>query len=220
MKTLVVAPHPDDELIGCGGLLLRRRKEGADVAWLIVTGMTATGGWSAAQVARRNEEIGQVQQQMGFAEVFNLGLAAARLDTVPMLELSRQLGAVVEAFGPDEILIPHPSDAHTDHRVVFDAMVGCTKWFRFPTVRRVMAYETVSETDFGLTPGCAFRPTVFVDISDVLEQKLAALGIYASEFGDFPFPRSVDAVRALAMTRGASCGCRAAEAFELLRQRE
>ena len=108
---------------------------------------------------------------------------------------------------------------HTDHRLVFDAVASCTKWFRYPSVKRVLAYETLSETDFGLGTSQSFRPNVFVNIEPYLDDKIRAMDIYASEIGEFPFPRSHEAIQALAILRGAASGFKTAEAFELLRER-
>lgn len=94
-----------------------------------------------------------------------------------------------------------------------------TKWFRYPSVKRILAYETLSETDFGLGTDLGFRPNIFINIENYLEDKLRAMDIYASELGRFPFPRSDEAIRALATLRGAASGFQAAEAFELLRER-
>jgi LmbE family N-acetylglucosaminyl deacetylase len=197
MKTLVIAPHPDDELLGCGGTLLRRKAQGAAVAWLLVTGISEAQGWDAARVQRRDREIDAVRAAIGFDEIFNLRLPTTRLDELPAAEIVRQFSAVFSAFAPTEVLMPHWSDVHSDHRVVFDAGAACTKSFRYPSVRRVLAYETLSETDFGLLPHEAFAPNYFVDISGQLEAKIAALRIYESELGAPPFPRSIEAVRAL-----------------------
>ena len=116
-------------------------------------------------------------------------------------------------------MIPHRGDVHTDHQVVFDAVGACCKWFRYPSVKRVLAYETLSETEFGLNPQAGFQPNMFVDISLFMERKLELLKIYQSELGEFPFPRSITAVRALAQYRGATSGFEGAEAFMLLRER-
>ena len=99
---------------------------------------------------------------------------------------------------------------------MFDAASACCKWFRYPSVRRVLAYETLSETEFGLDPDTGFHPNVFVDIRPFLERKIELLQIYESEIGEFPFLRSATAVRALAQYRGATAGFEAAEAFKLL----
>lgn len=220
MKTIVVAPHPDDELLGCGGTLLRRKAEGGEVAWLIVTSMLTEDGWPDARVRIRGAEIEAVAAAVGFDDVLTLGFSASRLDTIPIAELVSRLGGAFQRFGPSEVFLPHPGDAHSDHAAVFHAGAACTKWFRYSSVRRVLTYETLSETDFGLNPNDAFRPNYFVDISRFLPAKLDLLHAYKSEMGEFPFPRSARAVRSLAEVRGVAAGCEAAEAFCLLRERE
>ena len=219
MRTIVIAPHPDDEILGAGGTLLRRKAEGAQVAWLIVTGISVADGWPQAKVSQRADEIARITERLRFDQVFQLGFPAARLETVPMGELVGAISGAFKAFQPEEVQVPHPADVHTDHRIVFDAAAACTKWFRYPSVKRVLAYETLSETDFGLGTDEPFRPNVFVDIAPYLDDKLRAMDIYASEMAPFPFPRSDEALRALAAVRGAASGYHAAEAFQLLRER-
>jgi LmbE family N-acetylglucosaminyl deacetylase len=220
MRTLVVAPHPDDEVLGCGGTLLRRKAEGAVLAWLIVTGMTESAGWSAERIRERDAEISTITRHFGFDEVYNLRLPTTTLDRIPMSDLVAEFSRVFTAFSPTEVLLPHRGDVHTDHRAVFDAGAACCKWFRYPSVQRVLTYETLSETEFGLDRSAAFRPNVFVDVTSVIDRKVAAMEVYRSEVGVFPFPRSVEAIRALAAVRGAASGTAAAEAFELLRERQ
>lgn len=219
MKTLVIAPHPDDEVLGVGGTLLRRKAEGMELAWVVVTGISTTMGWKQELVDRREAEIARVAELFGFSQVFRLDFPTAQLDRIPVGDLVGGLSGAFKAFEPDEVFVPHPSDVHTDHRAVFNAAAACTKWFRYPSVKRVLAYETLSETDFGLGTDEGFRPNVFVDISAYLEGKLEAMNIYASEMAPFPFPRSQEALRALAQVRGAAAGYHAAEAFQLLRDR-
>ncbi|MEY4467308.1 MAG: hypothetical protein RIR21_1101 [Pseudomonadota bacterium] len=219
-RTLVVAPHPDDEILGCGGTLLRRKMEGGTIGWLIVTGITAEAGWPAERVLQRDKEIEEVTRRMGFDQVFNLRLPTTGLDALPMSEVVLAFSSVFRSFEPEEVFVPHGGDVHSDHRVTFDAVAACAKWFRYPSVRRVLAYETSSETEFGLGKGSAFEPNCFVDISEHLERKLEIMNVYRTELGEFPFPRSLQAIRALAEWRGASAGYLAAEAFVLLRERE
>ena len=219
MRTMIIAPHPDDETLGAGGTLLRRRAEGAELAWVIVTGISEQAGWDAARVAVRAAEIRQVAARYGFAAVYELNFPTTRLDVVPAGDLVGALSNAVKQFGPDEILVPHPSDVHSDHKMVFQAAASCAKWFRYPSIQRVLAYETISETDASLDPQQGFRPNFFINIEAYLEEKMSILDIYASELADFPFPRSHVAVRALAAVRGAASGCKAAESFELLRAR-
>lgn len=218
-KILVVAPHPDDEVLGVGGTLFRRKAEGAKIAWLIVTAISVETGWSAKKVEQRAEEIRRITEVFGFDSVFSLNFPTTQLDRVPMNDLVAKISDVFKSFEPEVVFVPHPSDIHTDHRIVFDAVAGCTKWFRYPSVKRVLAYETLSETDFGLGTNQGFRPNVFVDIEASLSDKLRAMSIYESELGVFPFPRSHEAIQALATVRGVASGFKAAEAFELLRER-
>ena len=220
MNTIVIAPHPDDELLGTAGALLRRKEEGSKVAWLIVTSMPEDSGWSAEKIRKRSNEIKQISDLFQFDSIFELGFPTAQLDQVPMSELVSAISNVFDKFKPEEVFLPHPSDIHTDHRLVFDAVASCSKWFRHPSVKRVLAYETLSETDFNLGISQTFKPNVFINIEKFLDIKLSATKIYGSEFLDFPFPRSIDALKALATLRGAASGCRAAEAFELLREIE
>ena len=221
MKILVIAPHPDDELIGCGGTLLRRENEGDILGWVIMTKISDDTGWSKNSVQERENEIELVRKGLGVQprHLFHLGFPTTKLDTFPMVELIAKVSDVFQTFQPEEVFIPHQGDVHSDHRLTFEVVSACTKWFRYPSVKRVLAYETLSETEFGLDPSKKFQPNVFVNISTHLEKKLELLRIYASELGEFPFPRSETAIRALAQFRGCSSGFNNAEGFELLLER-
>jgi LmbE family N-acetylglucosaminyl deacetylase len=219
MRTIVIAPHPDDETLGVGGTLLRRKNEGSQVAWVVVTNISVEAGWSSEEVQKREEELQQIAEMYRFDEVYSLNFPSTQLDAIPLSEIIGALSDVFTSFAPEEVFLPHSSDIHSDHRVVFDAVAACTKWFRHPSVRRVLAYETLSETDVGLNASPGFKPNVFVDITHFIDQKIEAANVYASELGKFPFPRSPEAIRALASVRGATSGFQAAEAFELLRER-
>ncbi|MGH7579769.1 MAG: PIG-L deacetylase family protein [Gemmatimonadales bacterium] len=217
-KILVVAPHPDDETLGCGGALLRHRADGDAVHWVIVTAMSPATH-SAARREQRAAEVREVARLYGFASTQELGFPSAGLESVPRAELVEKMSAAFQAVRPDVAYLPHPGDSHGDHRAAFEAAASCAKWFREPTLRRVLTYETLSETDAALDPTeQPFRPTVFVDITAQLERKLEILGRYDGEIGEFPFPRSLEAVRALARVRGVASGCAAAEAFQLLKE--
>jgi len=222
MKTLIVAPHPDDELLGCGGSLLRRVDEGGMVAWLLMTAITEGAGWSAERIQQRAAEIDQVRKGLQIAphHLYALGFPTAELDRIPMGILVEKISEVFADFQPDEVLLPYPGDVHSDHRVTFEAASACTKSFRYPSIKRVLAYETPSETDFGIDPrDSGFKPNVFIDIGGQLERKIELMKIYASEKGEFPFPRSEKVLRAIEQLRGSQAWFGAAEAFMLLRER-
>lgn len=219
MKSLVIAAHPDDETLGVAGSILRRKAEGHTTAWLIITGISIDNGWSADFIHKRQREIDFIQQLLKFDEVYHLDFPTAQLDTLPMSDLVSKISNVFNGYQPNEVFVPHYSDVHSDHRIVFQAVSSCCKWFRYPSVKRILCYETLSETDFGLGNEGFFKPNYFLDISTYLEVKIQALQIYSSEIGKFPFPRSIEAIHSQALVRGAASGYAAAEAFELLRER-
>ncbi len=215
---LVVAPHPDDETLGCGGTLLRLAEQGASLNWLIVTSITDR--YSDGLRKERTDSITNVTAAYGFDSVHQLDKPTAELDTLPMSELIETISAVFNTVQPDWILLPHSGDVHSDHRVVFDACAACSKWFRYPFIKRILSYETLSETDFSLSINeHIFQPTVFFDIHQQLARKLEIMAMYPGECGEFPFPRSAKALTAQAHLRGAQSGYPSAEAFMLLRER-
>lgn len=216
---LVIAAHPDDETLGCGGTLLRHRAEGDVIHWLIVTEMTPALGENDSRRKAREREIEAVTGHYGFASVRRLGFAAAALDRVPMADLVTALSSVIADARAETLYLPFQGDVHSDHRLVAEASLSAAKSFRQPSVRRLLAYETLSETEFQAAPGApVFTPNLFVDVSPHLSGKLAAMCLYPSEMAPFPFPRSEEAMVALARYRGSTAGCQAAEAFQLLRE--
>jgi LmbE family N-acetylglucosaminyl deacetylase len=216
---LAIAPHPDDETLGCGDTLLRHRADGDDIHWLIATDMTEDTGFAADKIEAREKEISAVAEAYGFASVTRLGFPATRLDTLAKGDLIAAVGKAVETIQPETIYAPFPGDVHSDHRVTFEAVAACTKQFRYPSVRRIIACEIPSETDFGIDlEEKPFRPNLFVDVSGFVDETIRIMETYDGEMGDFPFPRSEKAIRALATLRGSQAGCDAAEAFMVLKE--
>ena len=223
MRTLIVAPHPDDELLGCGGTLLRRLDDGNVLGWLLMTSIKKERGWTELRINQRNAEIEKVRLGLSIdsQHLYLLDFPTAELDQISMQKLVGEISTVFTDFEPTEVLLPHPGDVHSDHRVTFEAASACTKWFRYPSIKRVLTYETLSETEFGLNPvEKSFAPNLFVDISNQLESKLQLLSLYKSELGELPFPRSIESVRSLAVLRGCQMGTNFAEAFQILREFE
>lgn len=217
-RVLVISPHPDDETLGCGGTLLKHKQKGDRIFWLNITGMTPEQGFSPERIRSRRREMEQVAELYGFDRWIDLGLPTTRLDTLLRAEIVQKIGHVIRELEPDTLYLPYPGDVHSDHDAVFQSSISCTKWFRHPSVKEVLVYETLSETEFGLNPDHnGFRPNLFVDITPFLEKKTEIMDTYASETGYFPFPRSPEAIKALAAFRGAAAGCRYAESFMLLK---
>lgn len=216
---LVVAPHPDDETLGCGGSLLRHRAVGDVVHWLIATETDPRAGFTLERQAAREQEIQAVAARYAFTGIHRLGVASTRLDANPLGDLVEAVMGIFRTVHPEVVYVPYRDDAHSDHRVVFDAVQACCKSFRSPQLCEVLAYETVSETGYSLAPGAAaFRPTLYVDVTPFIDEKIDIMRVYSSEIGPHPFPRSEQTIRALATLRGAECGCEAAEGFLILKK--
>jgi LmbE family N-acetylglucosaminyl deacetylase len=218
-KILVVAPHPDDETLGCGATLLRHKEGGDEIHWLIATEINESIGFSAEQVAKRDREIGEVQKAYGFHSVHRLGFPTMRLDSLGKLPLIEKISSVANHLRPDSLYVPYRNDAHSDHAAVFDAVAACGKSFRYPFIRNLYAYETLSETEFGLRPDdTGFRPNLFIEVTKWIEQKISIMHLFDGEMGSFPFPRSETCIRAQAALRGSQAGVEAAEAFMILKE--
>ncbi|RTE86067.1 MULTISPECIES: PIG-L deacetylase family protein [Gammaproteobacteria] len=218
-KLLVVAPHADDETLGCGGTLLKYASMGYELHWLIVTQVKEEFGFSKDRVKTRRDEINKISVQYPFSSVHELGYEPAGLDKVTMGHLITSISNIIKELEPEQVLTAYRNDAHSDHEIVYDAVMSATKSFRYPFVKRILAYETISETDFGMKPeDGGFKPNVFVDISEHINKKLEILTIFESEIADFPFPRSLIALESLARVRGAQSNSLAAEAFMLIKE--
>lgn len=217
-NVLVVAPHPDDEVFGVGGSILRHLDVGESVHVVTCT-RGEESRFSAEQVERVQAEARRVHAFLGVTGSRFLDLPAARLDAVPGSDINEALQGVFDEVKPEIVYAPHPGDVHRDHQLVFQAAMVCSRPTDDDRPRRILAYETVSETDWyaaPLTP--AFVPNVCVDISKHIEKKLEACAMYASQIQPAPHHRSVHALRALSIARGHAMGFKHAEAFMLVRE--
>jgi LmbE family N-acetylglucosaminyl deacetylase len=218
-KVLVVSSHPDDETLGCGGTILKHKKTGDKVYWLIMTNISVNEGYGPKKVSARQGEIAKVVNAYGFEGVFKLDYPTARLDSAPKSEMIKAVSAVIGKVKPAVIYVPNKSDIHSDHETTFNAVMRSAKTFRFPFIKRILMYETISETEF--TPVVSrkiFAPNSFSDISAYLNRKIAIMKIYKSELGKHPFPRSLENIKALATFRGSTAYVRYAEAFVVLKE--
>lgn len=218
MEVLVVAAHPDDETLGAGGAIFKHINAGDKVHWLIVTNISVEAGFEKDVVAKRQAEIEEVSAAFGFSSVTMFDFNAATLSSVDLPKLVPKISEVVSKIQPQTVYLMNRSDVHSDHRVVFDAVLGATKSFRHSYIEKILMYECISETEFApaLQENC-FVPNYFIDISQFLEKKIEVMKVYESELGEHPFPRSEKNIRAFATIRGASCGVDSAEAFQLLK---
>jgi len=218
MKVLVIAPHPDDEVIGAGGMIANRAEEGHEVYVCVVT-KAFPPLFSEEIVEQARNECREADRSLGVKETSFLDFPAVMLETVPRYELNGGIANVIQRIKPDEVYIPHRGDMQFDHKMVVDASMVALRPKYEHVVRRIYAYETLSETGWDI-PNTTneYIPTVYEDITKTIDRKIAAMNMFKSQLGEFPDARSIGAIEALARYRGATVGIRAAEAFSLIRE--
>ncbi len=215
---LVVAPHPDDEVLGCGGVIAKCSASGDQVHVLIVT-RGAPDIFDQKIVQEVREECVRANEILGTHKVHFFDYFAPKLDTYEQREIASSISELVEKVRPEVVYIPHYGDLHFEHVICHRTSLVACRPTATNTVKKIYAYETLSETDWSLQHE-SFAPNVFVNISDHLEKKIEAMSVYRTQLYPSPSNRSIDCLRALSRVRGGAIHCDAAEAFELVREIE
>lgn len=218
MKVLVIAPHPDDEIIGVGGTIANRTKKGDEVYVCIVTkGITPI--FNPEFIEQGRKECREADKKLGVKETIFLDFPAVMLETIPRYKFNAKIAEVVEKINPDEVYIPHRGDMQLDHQMVVDAAMVAVRPRGNNYPKRIYAYETLSETGWNIpNVNNEFIPTVYEDITDTIDLKIEAMKIFESQLALFPAARSIGAIEALAKFRGATVSLKSAEAFSLIRE--
>lgn len=226
MNVLVFAPHPDDEVLGCGGTVAGYANGGNDVYVCIVTSgfppiyekehrIARENGWPHSQYP----DIMKAHKLLGIKETFFLQFPTVMLESVPRYELNGRIGELVRQLAPEVVFIPHFGDMQRDHTLVSEAVMVAVRPKYEAAARYVYSYETLSETEWNIPHASnTFIPNTFVNIEPYLDKKLEAMNCFVTQICDFPNPRSTEAAEALAKLRGSTMGARAAEAFCLIRE--
>lgn len=221
-KVLVVAAHPDDEVLGCGGTILKHVKDGDTVHILIM----AEGITSRDEVRDNIRHKGELEllhtgslnaaKRMGVANLRICSFPDNRMDHVDLLDVVKEIEKEIHAFRPDVVYTHHAGDVNIDHKITHDAVVTACRPFPGNSVTRLLFFEILSSTEWQVQNlGNVFTPNWFINISSCIDEKLEVLRCYESEMRVHPHPRSYQGVKALSAYRGITVGCDFAEAFEL-----
>jgi LmbE family N-acetylglucosaminyl deacetylase len=222
-SVLILAAHPDDEALGCGGTIAKLANEGAriHVAFLAdgISSRGVDGGKLEEHLNERRSAAQKACHILGVASVSFEDFPDNRMDTVPLLDITKVVEGLISDCSPDTVVTHHAGDVNIDHRRLHDAVVTACRPQKGLCVSTLLCFEVPSSTEWQLPgSGPIFAPNWFVDISSTLDRKLQALDVYGTELRDWPHPRSKQGVEHLARWRGATVGVDAAEAFVLGRQ--
>lgn len=214
---LVIAPHPDDEILGCGGTIRKLSSQNNKV-WVLIVTRGKAGIYSEERIRNVREEAINAHKILGVTETRFLNFPAPELDLISVSELATAISAVISECKADTIYLPHRGDIHADHKAVFNAGLVAARPVKGNPVRRIYAYETLSETEWAAPMSDdAFIPTFFINVSNFFSYKLEAMKCFKSQLRDFPNSRSLKSIEALANFRGSTVGFSHAEAFMTIR---
>ena len=222
MRTLVVAAHPDDEVLGCGGTIARTAETDDVVIAILGEGATSRAtqnpGELDHEVTKLKRSAKEAQKVLGAQELIMTGLPDNRFDELPLLEIVKTVERILQEVRPGSVLTHHPSDLNIDHQLTARAVTTATRPGASVPVAEVASFEvpSSSEWSYGIT-GQSFQPNLFIDINEFLDRKIQAMECYANEVRSFPHPRSEEALRSIAAARGSAAGMHAAEAFQIVR---
>lgn len=216
---LVVAAHPDDEVLGCGGTIARHVAE-ADTVHVIfmADGVGSRNGGVQETLAKREAATEEALAILGISSSHHLNLPDNRMDSVPLLEIVQPLEKLIAGIHPTVVYTHHDGDLNVDHRITNQAVMTACRPLPGNTVREVLAFEIMSATEWNVPGAAPFEPNVFVDIGDFWEKKYAALQAYGIEMRPAPHSRSIAHLDALSLHRGMSVGLMRAECFRMIRK--
>lgn len=226
MNILIFAPHPDDEVLGCGGIMAKYAEQGHDVYVCVATCghppifddcLMKERGWPHTLYP----EISMAHKLLKVKDTVFLDYPAADLESVQRYSLNGSIMKLIQDIKPEVVFIPHFGDMQKDHTILSEAVMVAVRPKGKHVVKKVYSYETLSETEWNIPHVTnVFMPNTYVDITEYLDKKIEAMNYYQSQLGVFPDPRSLEAVEALAKLRGSTMYVKAAEAFMLIRDYE
>lgn len=218
-RILIIAAHPDDEILGCGGTIARLAKEGFKAYTLIL----GEGVASRDGVRNKKKEIKNLKKQaykankiIGVKEVFVYNFPDNRFDTVPLLDIIKVIEKVKKKIKPRIIFTHYKNDLNIDHQITYQAVITATRPIKGETVRTIYSFEVLSSTEWCYP--LSFSPNVFFNISKTMDLKLKAMTQYKSELNKLPHPRSQAGIKIIAQSWGLKIGCEFAEPFKLIRE--
>lgn len=213
---LIIAPHADDEILGCGATMAKLVAEGNKVYVLIVTNANvgAPELYSEQGIEKVRREAKKAHNILGVQDTFFMDFPAPRLDTYPSYKLSMEISKLLDILRPSVIFIPNLGDLHMDHAILYRACLVSARPINGCSVKKIYTYEVLSESNWAPQQGGqAFVPNVYIDVTNFLSKKIEALMCFKNQIKAYPHCRSLEAIEALAKYRGSTVGNMYSEAF-------
>lgn len=217
MNVLVIAPHMDDEVLGCGGTIVRHTRNGDHVTVCVVANRAYDHAYDPARIDREKQACRSAQAVLGYQGLTFLDLPDERLDTC-QIDIIVPLEEMLKGVQPEIVYLPHRGDLNQDHRAVFEATRVACRPFARHRIRTLRIFEVPSSTDqVAMVDEWPFCPAFYVNITETLDKKIEAMACYEVENRPFPNPRSLEGLSVHAKKRGMEIGMNGAEAFMILR---
>ena len=220
-KILIIAAHPDDEVLGCGGTVARMVAEGYE-AYTLILGEGITSRDKKRERGKRDKEIKELREQIhkadsiiGVKKVFIYDFPDNRFDTVPLLDIVKVIEDIKDNVKPDIIFTHYEKDLNIDHKITYQSVITAMRPLADETVKEIYSFEVLSSTEWSYP--LSFSPDVFFDISGTINLKINAMSVYKKELRDYPHPRSLEVIKQNAQLWGIKVGLKYAEAFKLVR---
>jgi LmbE family N-acetylglucosaminyl deacetylase len=215
-KILIIAAHPDDEILGCGGTISKLKNENC-IEVLFMTNGVSSRKKDKKQILRRRKAYLNLFKHLSLPVPKNFNLPDNEMDKIPLLKIVKKIEQKIRSYRPDTIITHYSHCLNVDHKITYEAVITACRPVNELSVKKILSFEIPSSTDWALYKGKNFQPNYFIDISKHLKNKINLIKFYKEELRNYPHSRSIPAIKALASFRGVSCGVKYAEGFYLSR---
>ena len=218
-RILIIAAHPDDEILGCGGTILKLKKT-HQIKTIFLTNGVSSRTSSQNKIAIRKKECLSLFKHLKIDKPIFFNLPDNQLDKVPLLRIVKKIEVILKKYNPHTVFTHFENCLNVDHRIAYNATITACRPLKSISVKKILSFEILSSTDWSLFRKKQFQPNFFIDISKEIKGKISSLKFYKSEMRKYPHSRSIKSVESLARVRGVSSGCKFSEAFILVRNIE
>ena len=215
-KILIIAAHPDDEILGCGGTILKLKKNNL-IKVIFMTNGTDARGKNKKASQKRIQGCLNLFKKLKLNKPLILNFPDNKMDSVPLLKIVKKIEEILSKFNPEVVFTHFDGCLNIDHQITFKATVTACRPLKKTSVKKILSFEVPSSTEWALSKDKKFQPNYYINISKYIKEKILLMKYYKDEIRPFPHSRSLKSIKTLSEYRGASAGVKNAEAFYLYR---